>query len=315
MAVFVTAAVSSCSRPSDLLRCTGSTTLHSPWIRTISSHGVGGLPGIRETARLSTSLGFQLQRVSSSWWPRPCTSSCRRARCGTPDPASTAHSTSAPSWRCNAAALGKALKSVLRYEKSARLAAAFLELPQRLRSRRRTLRGCYPRQVDPSHSSMIGKHRNRYCLDFFSGKGGVSKALHRLGFRGFEYDILHGAEPDLKAVLKGIRRAIFRGVVLSVMFGTPCTSFSVARDHTSVIRDRTYLWGNPERFLSAKDKEKVRLGNLCAQSTLRIIGWLQRFGIPWCVESPHSSKLWRLPPFQELLLQPTVKAIAVDFCQ
>ncbi|CAE7512342.1 unnamed protein product [Symbiodinium sp. CCMP2592] len=195
----------------------------------------------------------------------------------------------------------KSAKSVLRYEKSARLAASFLELPQRLR-------------VDSPQSTMIGKHRDRYCLDLFSGRGGVSRALRRLGFRCFEYDICHGADHDLtsKSVLSNIRTAIFRGEVLSVMFGTPYSSFSVARDRTSIIRNHLHPWGIPESSLSAEDKEKVRFGNLCAKSTLRIIKWLQHFSIPWCVENPHNSKLWQLPPFQDLLLQPTVKDLGID---
>ena len=118
-----------------------------------------------------------------------------------------------------------------------------------------------------------------------------------------------------KSVLKRIRRSIFRGEVLSAMFGTPCTSFSVARDRTAIIRDRAHPWGKPNQLLSAEDAEKVRVGNLCALATLTIIQWLDRFKLPWCVENPHSSKLWQLPPFQELMSRAHVEDAVIDFCQ
>ena len=66
----------------------------------------------------------------------------------------------------------KSAKSVMRYEKSARLGAAFQELPLRpLRVVRRTSRGCRPGPAASRAPSMMPKHRRRYFL----GAGGVSR--------------------------------------------------------------------------------------------------------------------------------------------
>ena len=181
---------------------------------------------------------------------------------------------------------------------------------------RRTSRGCHPRQKDPSGTA-VRKHHDCYFLDLFSGRGGVSRSFRKLGFRSYEYDTDHGPEFDLteRSVLRRIARNIARGEVLGAMLAPPCSSFSVARDRTSLIRTARFPWGLPRRFLSPADQEKVRLGNACARSALQVIHALDARGLPWCLENPHSSKLWRIPEIQQLTASPHVHVVIVDFCQ
>ena len=69
----------------------------------------------------------------------------------------------------------------------------------------------------------------QYFLDLFSGVGGVARALRRLGFSVYEYDIANGQQFDLtnKKVLFKLLSAIRSGKVLGVMIAMLCTSFSV----------------------------------------------------------------------------------------
>jgi len=100
-------------------------------------------------------------------------------------------------------------------------------------------------------------------MDLFSGEGGVSKACIKLGFNAKQWDIKYGAYHDLTdpKVVRRIITEIRRGKVLSVMMAPVCTSFSVARDRTKVIRNRRYPWGIPKQYLTEAEKEKVDLGN------------------------------------------------------
>ena len=101
--------------------------------------------------------------------------------------------------------------------------------------------------------------------------------------------------------------------VVAAMFGTPCTSFTVATDRTCVIRSREFPYGLPG--LSDRDVERVSLGNAAALSTVRVVSWLHSRHIPWCIENPHSSKLWYLPEIESLSGAPDVCEVVLDYCQ
>ena len=64
-------------------------------------------------------------------------------------------------------------------------------------------------------------------MDLFSGKGGVSRAIHSLGFEAKQWDVLHGPLHDLTdtAVVNRILREIKRNRVKGVMMAPVCTSF------------------------------------------------------------------------------------------
>ena len=81
-----------------------------------------------------------------------------------------------------------------------------------------------------------------YFIDLFSGTGGVSRAIHSLGFEAKQRDILHGPLRDLTdtSVVNRIQREIKRNRVKGVMMAPVCTSFSRARDRTKVIRTHRY---------------------------------------------------------------------------
>ena len=117
---------------------------------------------------------------------------------------------------------------------------------------------------------------------------------------------------DRRVIFK-IREDIRRGRIVAVMLAPPCSSFSPARDRTSVIRTRSSPWGLPG--LSEKDQQKVEQGNSCIKAALEIIGDLNKYTIPWILENPHCSKMWFLPPLQKLVNDASVHVRVCDFCQ
>ena len=189
--------------------------------------------------------------------------------------------------------------------------------PTSLPARRITSRGCDagPYQA-PSASLKRGNRPNTYVADFFAGKGGVAHQCRRLGYKAKEWELERGSQFDLtsRVVRKRIIADILKGRVLAAMFAPPCTTFSVARDRTKVIRSREYPWGLPAPMLTPSEQEKVLEGNRCFEAAFELIHYLNQKRVPWILENPATSKCWYLKPIQDLLLLDSCFLITADFC-
>lgn len=115
----------------------------------------------------------------------------------------------------------------------------------------------------------------------------------------------------LKTFLKKRRKRI--GMV---WFGTPCTSWSLARrnDGGPPLRDDAdYLWsGLPG--LSHRDQQRAQQGNLLLLATVDLIHLCNELHLVWAMENPFSSRLWKAPPVQALLSDVSVELLKVDYC-
>ena len=87
-------------------------------------------------------------------------------------------------------------------------------------------------------------------LDIFSWEGGLAAALRRRDFLDLDWGILHGLAWDLfqPANQKLVRGWIAEGVVWGVHLGTPCQSFSRARDRGPIKQPGQKGW--PSRLRS-----------------------------------------------------------------
>lgn len=159
--------------------------------------------------------------------------------------------------------------------------------------------------------------KNAYVMDLFAGEAGVTKACIAMGFKAKFWDLRYGAHHDLtkKATLQRIRKEIKGGKVIACMLAPVCTSFSVARDRTKVIRNREYPWGIPAELLSEKEATSISIGNSCFRACLRILRWLDEYKIPYILENPATSKAWYLPPIVNHLKKPHVNFVTCHFCQ
>jgi hypothetical protein len=136
-------------------------------------------------------------------------------------------------------------------------------------------------------------------LELFSGKGVVADSARKLGCPALAFDLLSGDLFDLRN--RAVRRAIYRwarlGLIGGVWFGTPCSSFSVAR--RPAVRSAERPWGLSG--LPPHRQEVCKLGNELASITANFVRFLRPLGIPCALENPQSSLLWKLPPFKTLL--------------
>ena len=199
-----------------------------------------------------------------------------------------------------------------------KLSVAQPATPAALPARRGTARGSDVKPGPSSAPSLRKKGRKgQYVADLFAGVGGVAHQCRRLGYRAKEWEISRGVQFDLTRpmVLKAIRQDIDKQLVLAAMLAPPCSSFSVARDRTCVIRTRQHPWGLPSHLLTTADKTRVENGNKCFLAALKIISWLDQHHIPWILENPSSSKCWFLPPLQDLMAAPHCVTVLTDFCQ
>jgi hypothetical protein len=154
-----------------------------------------------------------------------------------------------------------------------------------------------------------------YFADLFSGEGGISAKLATAGFPARQWDTRLGTRGDLtkRSVLRQLLRDIREGRCLGGVLGTPCTSFSLARDRAGLIRTKDSPWGLPN--LSEKDQAKVDEGNATLRASLKIIMAFQDLELPWILENPNSSRLWHCDGVKAVAALDSSEKVVTDYCQ
>ena len=118
-----------------------------------------------------------------------------------------------------------------------------------------------------------------------------------------------------------IQQDLLTGRVSALWFGTPCTTFSRAREvrpGPPPLRDLDHPYGLPKSRLTPSQQEQVRLGTFFALKTAELAGIAHREGIPFAIENPepwegHIS-MFLLPEFKELASRPGVQVVNFDQC-
>ena len=155
-------------------------------------------------------------------------------------------------------------------------------------------------------------------LEVFSGTGRLGKAVSRYaGMPVLLWDITYGPEYDLTkpAVQRLVLGWIQNGSVVAGHLGTPCHSFSRARDRP----------GGPPRLRSDSqplgldglkpwDEAKVRQGNCLMRFTVRVLLLALAMVLPFTLENPARSRLWICPPVVALLRRKFVTCQLVEYC-
>ena len=129
----------------------------------------------------------------------------------------------------------------------------------------------------------------RIFLEIFSGHGGLSRAMVRLGYRVVEWDVRHGSAYDLLNVRNQrlLRGWVLSGAVAAAHLGTPCTSWSRARDRPGGpprLRSDEHLWGLPG--LVAGDQVAVHTGNVTFRFSGSMLQCCRHMRVPVAVENP-----------------------------
>lgn len=209
------------------------------------------------------------------------------------------------------------------------------EEPEKLRKRRAT--GTNVRQPQRGHTATVhrggAKPRSApaqpalkpQCslklpvfLEIFSGSGRLGRAVGRVvGIAVLLWDINFGPEYDLTnpSIQQRVMEWIRTGYVVAGHLGTPCGSFSRARDRP----------GGPPRLrsddcplglegLKPHDAQKVAVGNILMRFTVRVMLLALRMILPFTLENPARSRLWLCPPIRALLRRKHVRVQQVEYC-
>jgi len=163
----------------------------------------------------------------------------------------------------------------------------------------------------------------RFFLEIFAGQAGLSQAISARGMQilppieietgQFVRQSVDVLDPKVQAHLQLLIEA---KIIFYIHFGTPCSSFSVARKNDGgppPLRDRHHLWGLPG--LRPQDQKKVTMGTEFMFFTQRMARLCSQFEVAWSLENPASSFIWVMPPILELAQAPQVKTITLDMCR
>ena len=154
-------------------------------------------------------------------------------------------------------------------------------------------------------------------LELFAGTGRFSAAMssHRPVLL---WDILMGEAYDLTQrsrqllVLGWIRS----GAVAAVWMGTPCNSFSRARNQPGgppALRNKGAVHGLSD--LRTCDAAAVKLGNCLALFSSKVLLLCALLLLPGVIENPATSWLWQTSWMQRLAARRDVSFILTEFCQ
>lgn len=141
----------------------------------------------------------------------------------------------------------------------------------------------------------------KFFLEIFAGEAVLTRAFQALNFPTLppieltaNQFVPSSTDVTNEDVLRHLQLLFDQGFICYVHFGTPCSSFSLARKNDGgppPLRDRQNLWGLPG--LSSQDQEKVRLGNKLMDITVKLALNAHESGTYWSIENPLGSYLCR----------------------
>lgn len=145
-------------------------------------------------------------------------------------------------------------------------------------------------------------HNKGLFLELFAGTGRLSSCL-----RDENVGVLDPIELKKGPVFDMRRRSskqtilawIRSGRISVVHLGTPCTVFSRARHFIRHI---------------PRAREKERIGLELALFSAEVIALCNRYKVQWSLENPRHSRLFEVPILADLLQQPFVHVVDMDFC-
>lgn len=166
------------------------------------------------------------------------------------------------------------------------------------------------------------KKGSKVYLELFAGTGRVAEFWSKHGETAYALEIRSGTKVDLniKAARQYILNLIRRGDVGALWFGTPCSTFSLARRGKpgrkgGPLRDvGRFIRGHPAALARPVDRSKIRTGNDCADTTTMLCREAHRVGVPWAIENPSGSRLWHWPGIKSLQRLEGVESRTLCMC-
>ena len=155
-------------------------------------------------------------------------------------------------------------------------------------------------------------------LEIFSGCGRLGQQVCReCGWPVLLWDISYGHAYDLtvRANQQRIVHWIQHGLVRAGHLGTPCSSFSRARDRPGgppPLRTDSMPMGRTA--LRPGDAARVTVGNVLLRFSCRVLLLAVQYRMPFTLENPKTSRIWLTPPLLRILRNRCCVVCDVDFC-
>ena len=163
--------------------------------------------------------------------------------------------------------------------------------------------------------------QGKFFVEVFSGSGRISLALIGQDVQAQTFDIIDGPDSDLlrAAVRRNLYRLIRHPDCLGVWYGYPCGTFSRARRGSAGMpgalrgEEGRALYGLPG--LNERDRLKVEVANTLLTYLKSFCKYCHRRRVPFYIENPLTSRLWKMPEIKELMALPHTVTVVFDFCQ
>lgn len=131
------------------------------------------------------------------------------------------------------------------------------------------------------------------------------------------WDILLGPQYDLRdpANRNKIVGWLRCGRIVGGHLGTPCGTFTRARDHPPgppPLRSNVHVLGLPD--LRPGDQIKVTEGNLYMKFSVQLLLLALTLVVPWTMENPATSRIWLCPQVLHVLRRRNVQLWTCEFC-
>ena len=124
-----------------------------------------------------------------------------------------------------------------------------------------------------------------------------------------------------EALWRSLIAGVEEGTFQFVFMGTPCETFSVARNGPPgprALRSAEHRYGLPKGQLTPAEADQVSLGTYFALQSARIADTASACGVPWALENPEPRhnpvSLFLLPEFVALAKAPGVQQTDFDQC-
>lgn len=160
-------------------------------------------------------------------------------------------------------------------------------------------------------------------LEIFAGEAGLSKAVEDQAIPTLmpiellpNSFVFESTDVLIPGVLDHIKTLISQGWILGIHFGTPCSSFSLARKDDGgppPLRSSEFVMGLPG--LRKCDQDKVDLGNALLRITVELAQCCFEFQVPWTIENPLGSYLWKTPAMIKLVKDCGARRFELDMCR
>ena len=155
-------------------------------------------------------------------------------------------------------------------------------------------------------------------IEVFAGCASLSHEIARLGQTCLMWDINLGSNYDLNARKQQllILGWIVAGLVVGLHLGTPCNSFTRARDAgpgPPRLRSDEHPLGLPSLWRPG-DINAVNIGNRLMRFSAEALRACSNNNIPASIENPRLSRMWLCPPMVAIKRLRSFNFYIVDFC-